>query len=690
MAGENSNIQVTDLDFNLIKTNLKRYLQAQTTLQDYNYEGSALSTLLDILAYNTQYQAYYLNMVANEMFLDSALQRASVVSHAKLLNYTPQSAAAPRAEINLVMNNVTDSSLTLPIFTSFLSEAIDGVTYKFVTMNSVTENTNLENNTVTYNNLVIKQGEPVTLTFTYDSAANPTAIFELPDTDVDTTTITVSVQQSGSNTSTQVFTLVDDYLSLDNETTAYFLQEGNNGFYQIYFGDGILGKALTDGNVITVSYIITSGTLSSGANNFVLMDTISGFSNGVVTPISAATQGSEKETIESIKYTAPKSYSAQGRAVTKEDYIYLIQNNAGVFPIDAVNVWGGEENDPPVYGAIFIAIKPSGGFLLTQTQKAIIEEQIIKPISVLTVQPRIIDVDYNYLVINSNILYEPKLTSLTSSQLQTQVLTAIQGFARNTLNTFNSTFKLSSLISTVQSVSGSFVTNDASITLQKRIVPSLTSSTTYSLRFGTPLKKDIFGKSISVTPTFQIIDRNNNNVVRDTVYLEETPSSTTTVESISVLNPGFGYTSAPIVTILGDGVGATAVATVVNGQINNITVTNSGGNYTQAIVEITSTDGNGALASGVATLSGNQGTLRTYYFEDGIKRILNSNAGTVNYDEGVVTLTDFNPSAINNPLGILSVQAVPTSTIISSSRDKIITLDNTDPNAINVNIIAKV
>ena len=690
MAGENSNIQVTDLDFNLIKTNLKKYLQSQTTLQDYNYEGSALSTLLDILSYNTQYQAYYLNMVANEMFLDSALQRASVVSHAKLLNYTPQSAAAPKAEVNLVMNNVTNSSLTLPIFTSFLSEAIDGVTYKFVTMNSITENTNLENNTVTYSNLVIKQGEPVTLTFTYDSGANPTAIFELPDTDVDTTTITVSVQQSGSNTSTQVFTLVDDYLSLDNETTAYFLQEGNNGFYQIYFGDGILGKALTDGNVITISYIITSGTLSSGANNFVLMDTISGFSSGVVTPVLAATQGAEKETIESIKYTAPKSYSAQGRAVTKEDYIYLIQNNAGVFPIDAVNVWGGEENDPPVYGAIFVAIKPSGGFFLTQTQKAIIEEQIIKPISVLTVQPRIIDVDYNYLVINSNILYEPKLTSLTSSQLQTQVLTAIQGFARDTLNTFNSTFKLSSLIATVQSVSGSFVTNDASIVLQKRIIPNLTSSTTYSLKFGTPLKKDIFGKSISATPTFQIIDNNNNNVVRDTVYLEETPSSTTTVESISVLNPGFGYTSAPLVTILGDGVGATATATVVNGQINNITVTNPGGNYTQAIVQITSTDGNGVLASGIVTLSGNKGTLRTYYFEDGVKRILNSNAGTVNYDEGIVTLTDFNPSAINNPLGILSIQAVPTSTIISSSRDKIITLDNTDPNAINVNIIAKV
>lgn len=690
MAGENSNIQITDLDFNTIKTNLKRYLQSQTTLQDYNYEGSALSTLLDVLAYNTQYQAYYLNMVANEMFLDSALQRASVVSHAKLLNYTPQSATAPRAQIDLVVNNVTTSSLTLPKFTSFLSEAIDGVSYRFVTLNSTTENTDFANNTVTFDNLVIKQGEPVTLTFTYDDAANPTAIFELPDTNVDTATISVVVQQSTSNSSSQVFTLVDDYLALNGTTKAFFLQEATNGFYQIYFGDGILGQALTDGNVVSVSYIITSGTAATDANNFVLMDTIAGFSSSTITPVQAATQGAERETIESIKYTAPKSYAAQGRAVTKEDYIFLIQNNAGIFPIDAVNVWGGEENDPPVYGVVFVAIKPSGGYLLTPSQKSIIEEEIIKPISVLTVQPRIIDVDYNYLVINSNILYDTKLTTLTSSQLQTQTLTAIQGFAADTLNTFNSTFQLSTLISTVQSVSPSFITNDASIALQKRLVPSLTSSTTYTLKYGTSLKKDIFGKSISVTPTFQVIDVDNNSVVRDSVYLEETPSSTTYVESISISNPGFGYTSTPTVTILGDGTGATARATVVNGQVDSITMIDVGVNYTQAIVQITSTDGNGSLASAVAVLAGNKGTLRTYYFENNVKKILNANAGTVDYAQGVVTLTDFNPSAINNPLGVLSVQAVPTSTIVSSARDKIITLDNTDPDAININIVAKV
>ena len=368
----------------------------------------------------------------------------------------------------------------------------------------------------------------------------------------------------------------------------------------------------------------------------------------------------------------------------------MIQNNSGLFPIDAVNVWGGEENNPPIYGTVFIAIKPSGGFTLTQSQRAVIQEEIIKPISVLTVQPRIVDVDYTYLVIKSNILYEPKLTSLTSSQLQTQVTTAIQNFAKETLNTFNSTFKLSSLISTVQGVNSSFVTNDANIVLQKRFSPNLNNSTTYTLNFDTPLKKDIFGKSISATPTFQMVDTDSNGVIRETVYLEETPSSTTFVESISVTNPGFGYTAIPKVTILGDGLGATAEATIVNGRINKITVTNQGTNYTQAIVQITPTDGNGSLALGTAILAGNKGTLRTYYFENNVKRILNINAGTVNYDTGIVTLTDFSPLQINNPLGILSIQAVPTTTIISSQKDKIITLDNTDPNSISVSISAKV
>jgi len=688
MAGANSNIQITDLDFNTIKTNLKRYLQSQDTLKDYNYEGSALSTLLDILAYNTQYNAYYLNMVANEMFLDSAIQRQSVVSHAKLLNYTPTSASAPSATINLKINQVTDLAVTLPKFTNFISEAIDGINYRFVTVTDTTVNTNTVNQTATFSNLTIKQGEPVNLTFNYDATQNPSMIFEMPDSTIDTSTLTVTVQQSTSNTYSEVYSLAEAYLQLDSSSAVYFLQEGPNGNYQIYFGDGVLGKSLTDGNQVIVSYITTSSTASYGANNFVLMDTIAGYSNTVITPITSTTQGSDKETLDSIRYTAPKAYSAQGRAVTKEDYIYQIQNNAGLIPIEAVNVWGGEENDPPVYGTVLVAIKPRGGYVLTETQKRIVETEIIKPISVLTVVPRIVDVDYTYLVITSNILYTPRLTTYTATQLESQVLSAIQSFGSSTLNTFNSTFKLSSLISTVQSVSPSFITNDASIILQKRFVPDLLNSTTYNFNFDTSLKKDIYSGSITATPTFQYRDSKNNNIIREVVYLEETPASTSIIDSISIVNPGFNYTSTPTVTIVGDGSGSTAVATVINGQIASIELTNVGSNYTQALVQISG--GGGSLASAYAVLAGNIGTLRTYYYNGGVKTVLDPTAGTVNYDTGIVTLTAFNPVQINNTTGVLSIQATPVSTIISSSRDKIVTLDSTDPNSININIAAKI
>lgn len=687
MAGANSNIQITDLDFNTIKTNLKRYLQSQNTLKDYNYEGSALSTLLDILAYNTQYNAYYLNMVANEMFLDSAIQRQSVVSHAKMLNYTPTSVSAPSATINLRINQVTDLAVTLPKFTNFISEAIDGVNYRFVTITDNTVNTNTVNQTATFSNLTIKQGEPVNLTFNYDATQNPSKTFEMPDSTIDTSTLTVTVQQSTSNTYSEVYSLAEAYLELDATSAVYFLQEGPNGNYQIYFGDGVLGKSLTDGNQVIVSYITTGGTAAYGANNFVLMDSIAGYSNTVITPITATTQGTEKESLDSIRYTAPKAYSAQGRAVTKEDYIYQIQNNSGVIPIEAVNVWGGEENDPPVYGTVLVAIKPRGGYSLTEAQKRIVESEIIKPISVITVVPRLVDVDYTYLSITSNILYTPRLTTYTATQLETQVLSAIQSFGNSTLNTFNSTFKLSSLISAVQSVSPSFITNDASIVLQKRFVPNLLNSTTYTFNFDTSLKKDIYSGSITASPTFQMRDSKNNNVIREFVYLEETPSSTSIIESISIVNPGFNYTSTPTVTIVGDGSGATATATVINGQVVSINVTNAGLNYTQALVQISG--GGGSLASAYAVLAGNLGTLRTYYFNNGVKTILNPTAGTVDYGRGIVTLTAFNPTEINNSSGILSIQGVPTSTIISSSRDKIVALDTSDPNSVNINITAR-
>lgn len=690
MAGANSNIQMTDLDFNTIKTNLKTFLQSQDTLKDYNYEGSALSTLLDILAYNTQYNSYYLNMVANEMFLDTAIQRGSVISHAKLLNYTPRSSIAPSASIKLQINEVNASSLTLPKFTSFISEAIDGINYNFVTTDSYTENTSA--NTVTYNNVTIKQGIPASVSFTVDSIANPSYTFEIPEENVDTTSISVVVQQSSSNSSSDVYTQAANFSDVTNTSKVYFLQESINNTYQIYFGDGIVGKKLVDGNIVLISYIVTSGTAAADANNFVLMDSIGGFSNTTITPITAATTGSEKETIASIKYQAPKSFSAQNRAVSKNDYITAIQQNTLGISFDAVNVWGGEENTPPVYGQVFVSLKPSGSYNLTQTQKQKIISDVISPISVLTVTPTIVDPDYTYVKLVVNVVYDPTKTNQSASQIQSGVKAAIQSFADNTLNTFNSTFSSYELMNSIQNYSNSIITSEFDLSLQKKFLPNLTTPTTYKLYYGAALQAGRFLSGVSSSPAVSFRDPTNlANIITD-IYIEEIPSSTNGVESISVLNPGFGYQSTPTITILGDGTGATAHAVMSGGTIKSIVVDSAGNGYTSAIATVTPASGDttGQLGAIVVNLEGRFGSLRSYYYNtSGVKTIFNSNVGTIDYQEGIITLDSFGPIGVDNELGQFAVTAIPTTSIVSSTYNRIITVDPFDTTAITVNVTAK-
>jgi hypothetical protein len=690
MAGANSNIQLTDLDFNTIKNNLKTFLQSQDTLKDYNYEGSALSTLLDILAYNTQYNAYYLNMVGNEMFLDTAIQRGSVVSQAKMLNYTPRSAVAPTATVNLRVNGVVEPSLTLPKFTSFMSEAIEGVNYNFVTADAYTENT--VGGVINFNNVTLKQGLATTLNFTVDSINNPSYTFEIPDENVDTSTIVVTVQQSSSNAASDTYNLATSYLSLTNDSKVYFLQESLNNTYEIYFGDGVIGNKLTDGNIVNVSYVVTSGTAAADANNFVLMDTIIGYANTTVFPLTAATSGNERETIESIKYQAPKAYAAQNRAVNKNDYITAIQQNDLGIQFDAVNVWGGEENIPPVYGQVFVSLKPTGAFSLTQTQKQRIVEDILKPISVLTVTPTIVDPDYTYIQLNVNVVYDPTKTSQTASQLAAGIKSAIQTFGNNTLNTFNSTFNTYDLLNTVQTFSSAVITSEFDLKLQKKFLPNLTTPTTYNLYYNSSLEAGRYLSGTSSSPALQFRDPTNLANIIDNIFIEEVPSSTNGVENIAVLNPGFGYQSPPTVTILGDGTGATATAVISGGTIQRIVVDSAGNGYTSAVVTITPVDGDntGQLGAGVVNLEGRFGTLRTYYFDsNNVKTIFNSNIGTIDYQEGVITLNSFSPIQVDNPLGQFSVTTTPTTSIVSSTYNRIITIDPFDVTAITVNVTAR-
>ena len=678
----NTNTQVVNLDFDTLKSSFITYLQGQSTFKDYNFEGSGMSVLLDVLSYNTQYNAYYLNMVANEMFLDSATQRSSVVSQAKVLNYTPKSAIAPTATVNVIVNNVGVSSLTLPAYLNFGSAAINGVNYTFVNPDSYT--VNVVGNTATFNNVEIKQGVPATYNFTVDSSTNPTYTFEIPDASIDTTTIKVLVQQSSSNSSYDIFKPATNYLTLNGSSKVYFLQESLNGNYQIYFGDGILGQQLNDGNIVRVSYLSTEGTSGAGANSFVLMNTVSGYAPSAVNSVTPATQGGDKESIESIKFQAPKAFASQGRAVTKDDYITLIQQNNYGIALDSVNVWGGEENTPPQYGKIFVAIKPTGGYSLTDNQKNILINDVIKPISVLTVAPEIVNVDYVYLILNSSVLVDFKKTTLTSSQITSLVTQGIQSFCASQLNTFNSTFVIGDLINYIQNLSQAFVAVDFDLFLQRRVIPTLNSSQNYSINFGNPLQRGFSNKAISFAPSFAQYDASGN--FYDPVYFEESPDTTTNIDSITVAAGGFGYT-APVITISGDGTGATATAVVENGTITAINVLIGGANYTQAVVTISDPTGQGASA--VAVLRGNYSSLRTYYFNNSIKNILLGAAGTVDYTNGLVTLNNFAPSALNNTDGILRVNAYAANRIVSSSYNRIITLDNNDPAAISVTVTAK-
>jgi len=406
----------------------------------------------------------------------------------------------------------------------------------------------------------------------------------------------------------------------------------------------------------------------------------------------AATTGEDKESIDSIKFQAPKAFAAQGRAVTKNDYITLLQQNNLGITFDAVNVWGGEENNPPVYGQVFIALKPTGAYDLTATQKQLITNQVLVPYGVVTVKPTIVDPDYTYIQLSSNVLFNQSQTSLTPSAIKTGVQQAIYGYAANNLNTFNSTFSSYEVLNTINNYDPSIITSDFGINLQKKFYPVLKSPQTYTLYYNSSLQKGLYQSGVTSTPGMQYIDPANNANIIDGVFIEEIPSATGGVASISIMNPGFNYQYAPTITIVGDGTGATATATVINGSITAVTVTNVGTGYTSAIATVTPASGdttgtNGAL---IVSLQGQYGTLRTYYNNTlNTKTILSSNVGVIDYTNGIITLTNFNPYNIDNPLGQLTISAQPTTTIISSTYNRIITIDPYDPAAVSVTVNAK-
>lgn len=683
MSGVNSSIVLVGTDFDQIKTNFISYLRSQNVLKDANYTGSALSILLDILSYNTHYNAYYLNMLSNDMFLDTAFKRNSVISHAKSLGYFPRSATCTSTIVDITVTGIEDNYFYIPRHTKFLSEKVgNNKNYTFVTTTDYLVNVDV-NGSVVVQNVVLKQGEPISYSFVYDAIGNPTSIFSIPDENIDIDTLKVTVQNSLYNIDLDVYTKIDDPLALTGDSKVYYIQEGFDGKYEIYFGNNILGKALQDGNIINVSYLSTSGSIAEGAASFYLIDELVGSYNTFsVVASTPAIGGMEKETISEIKYAAPKTYYSQGRAVTTEDYKSLILRNSREFQVESVSVWSGEDNIPPIYGKVFIAMKLQGGFTVTATQKERIIEDIIKPISVITTEPVIVDVDYSYLNINNTYLYNKSKTNLSENELTTKVIDSIKLYADENLNNFNSTLVLSDLINYINASDPSIITNESSLYLEKKFSPTFDTKGTYTFNFAVPIVRNFTRNNIKISPSIQVYDE-SEKTIRSEVFLEEIPTSATSIKSITILNQGYGYTSPPTVTIVGDGSGATATAELLNGRISKIIIQNYGINYTQAIVSITG--GGGYLGAANVVLENQYGDLRLYYYNNiGVKTILTPYIGSVDYYNGTVTLSDFIVTDINNSTGVLGIYIKPDTTIISSEKNSIISLDTSDATAIRV------
>ncbi len=692
MSTSNTSLRVAELDFDSIKRNLKNYLRSQSEFQDFDFEGSGMSVLIDLLAYNTHYMGYYLNMVGNEAFMDTAQLRESMVSIAKLMNYVPNSSRGAETKINIVVTpapgseDTTAQAVTLDKYTRLLGADIDGVNYPFVTIysNTVSKTTG----TFNFANVVIRQGEVVTRQFEMD-AQNTRRRFKIPSSNVDMSTLAVSVQESRTNTYITVYNQYNDITLVQGNTAAYFIEEDTDTNYVVQFGDNIIGKTPKIGSIINITYLDNVGSVANSINNFSFVDKIGGkySSNVAVRSMSPSYGAADKETIEQIRFRAPYHYTVQNRAVTKNDYETIITRD---FPfVDAVSSWGGEDNDPVVYGKVYLSLKPRTNYVLTTLQKEQIKENLIRNRNVMTIIPEIVDPDYEYVTMNGRITYNPSKTSRTANEILTLVKAAISDYNDAELKRFDSIFRKSKLQNYIENAERSITGSDIQIYLQKRQILNLGTKENLRVKFNLPLRKGDYVSKLFSFPEANVYDL--SNILRK-IFIEEVPESFTGIESIVVENPGVNYTSIPSINIRGDGIGATAIPTIVNGKISKITIVNKGSNYTRASVSIDG--GGGSEAAATAILEARFGNLRTYYFQDnGEKVIVNSNAGTIDYTTGEIFLESFNAQSLvaNDfyPSDVLTFNIPSQNEIITPLRNRIISIDEGDPFAIQLKVEAE-
>lgn len=685
MADKEAKLRVTELDFDRIKNNLKDFMRAQNEFTDYDFEASGLSALLDVLAYNTHYMGWYMNMLANEMFLDTALTRPSVVSHAKLLGYTPRSSTASKATINVAFTETSSGSYpggtaVLPRFSRWVSQGSDGQNYIFVNPTSLVMAKS--GGSFFERDVEIKQGIPQFYTFTHSQLTNEKQVFVLPDVNIDTTTLQVQVQVSNQNITKSTYTLAQDATEVEFDSKVYYLEENRNGKYQIYFGKNIVGKGLEDGNIVIVSYLVTSGADgANGIRSFKLIDGISGLTSNT-TLVSESASGAIAESIDNVRMMATKSFISQNRGVTKNDYITLINRKYPYF--SAVTVWGGEENDPPVFGKVFFSVKPISNYQVTAAEIDYVANKVIAPYSVVTVKPEYVAPDYIYLNLEVNVIYNPAQTDKTEAGIKDLVLSAVRSYANTNLNSFDITYKNSRIVRAIDNAEQSIDNNEVLVSLEKRFRPVVGRAKDYVIDFGVPLAQGNVNKKVFVPTGFRYLD--NTGVLR-TAYLEEVLQSYTGISGAIINNAGLLYDEEPTLTVDGDGVGAELKAVLTNGKITRVDVINNGSDYTSAVINVTGGGGTGASLTPI--IGARTGRLRVFYYDDNsVKRVINDSIGTIYYEDGYIQLTSFNPVRVFDAFGTMVVKAYPRNSIFTASRNKIFALDTTDPEAIQVAVEA--
>jgi len=445
----------------------------------------------------------------NETFLDSAQLRQSVVSHAKLLGYTPRSAYAPVAYVDILINNPTNVTNSDGDYIPMIMEKgtqfntlISGKTYTFVNdaTHTVVRNSSGQ---YKYTNIKLVQGSYKDTEYVFDKDTAEKIL--IPHKNVVTSTLTVTVRESGNSTETVDYELSTDITGINAESNVYFLQEGQDGLYEVYFGDGVLGNVPSNGNIIELNYVVTDATDANGATTFSLADTIQGNSDATVTTVTKASGGAVKEDIDSIKFNAPLAYVSQNRAVTPDDYKAIILNN---YPnIDAIAVWGGEDNDPPDYGKVFISIKPRDSEYLSTEDKATIVGQYLKPKNVVSITPEIIDPAYTYIYLEVFFKYNPNLTEASADDLGVLVRNSISSYNNNELKRFDGVFRYSNLLAQIDNTDPSIINSTVRVFMKKRFVPTLNTERKYELRFSSRFYTTTSNEKIMSSTEFTYLGR---------------------------------------------------------------------------------------------------------------------------------------------------------------------------------------